>query len=300
MSEKVLPLSEAIRKFIRDGDVLALGGWIITRCVVAAVHELIRQRKKELTIFQGLSGLDTDLLVGAGGVRRLVTSAGTLDAFGLLNRVNDLSSAGKLVVENNTALGMATRFLAGSLGLPFLPTRSILGSTIMRDLRDDSKAAVEMKCPFTGESLALLKALNPKTAIIHVQRADKDGNAQIDGPVWDTQAMAGAADQILLTTEEIVDKKEITKNPERTIIPAFKVASVSLAPFGAYPTSCYRYYDYDAEQLRSYAEASVDAIKFEKYVRENVLAYYDFESYLKSVCPQTRREQLRAKPGRGY
>lgn len=299
MPEKVLPLSEAIRKFVRDGDVVALGGWIITRCVVAAVHELIRQRKKELTIFQSLSGLDTDLLVGAGNVRRLVTSAGTLDAFGLLNRVNDLSSAGKLVVENNTALGMATRFLAGSLGLPFLPTRSVLGSTIMRDLRDNA-AAIEMKCPFTGENLALLRALNPKTAIIHVQRSDKDGNAQIDGPVWDTQAMAGAADQILLMTEVIVEKTEITRNPERTIIPAFKVASVSLATFGAYPTSCYRYYDYDAEQLRSYSKASVDADKFEKYVRENVLAYDDFEGYLDSVCPQTRREQLRAKPGRGY
>jgi glutaconate CoA-transferase, subunit A len=299
MPEKILPLSEAMRNFVRDGDTIALGGWIITRCVVASVHELIRQRKKDLTIFQGLSGLDTDLLVGAGGVRRLVTSAGTLDAFGLLNRVNELSSAGKLVVENNTALGMATRFLAGSLGLPFLPTRSSLGSAIIRDLLD-AKVAVEMRCPFTGESLALLRALNPKTAIIHVQRADKDGNAQIDGPLWDTQAMSGAADQIILTTEEIVDRTEIAKNPERTIIPAFKVASVSLVPFGTYPTSCYRYYDYDAEQLRSYSEISGDRDKFEKYVRENILECDDFQGYLDRVCPPARREELLAKQERGY
>ena len=296
---KVLPLSEAIRKFVEDGDSLALGGWVITRCVVASVHELIRQKRKNLTIYQGLSGLDTDLLVGAGCVSRLVTSGGTLDAFGLLNRVNDAFSKGKLLVENNSALGMATRFLAGSLGLPFLPTRAILGSTIMHEL-EETKAGVEMKCPFTGESVVLLKALNPKTAIIHVQRADKDGNAQIDGPVWDSQAMAGAADKILLTTEELVERAQITNSPERTIIPAFKVASVSVVPYGAYPTSCYKYYDYDAEQLRNYSEVALDADVFEKYVKEKVLAYVDFQSFLDAACPYPRREEIKARSGRGY
>jgi glutaconate CoA-transferase, subunit A len=297
---KVIPLSEAIRKFVEDGDTIALGGWVVTRCAVASVHELIRQGRKNLTVHQGLSGLDTDLLVGAGCVSRLVTAGGTLDAFGLLNRVNYVFSKGKLEVENNSALGMATRFLAGSLGLPFLPTRSMLGSSIMQDLVDNAKTAVEMKDPFTGETVLLLKALNPKTAIIHVQRADKDGNAQIDGPVWDSQAIAGAADKIMLTTEELVEKEEITKSPERTIIPAFKVESVSTVPFGAHPTSCYKYYDYDAPQLRLYSESSSDTDKFEKYVRENVLAHENFHSYLDAVCPPERREALKAKSGRGY
>lgn len=300
MSEdKVLSVSEAIRRFVQDGDSVALGGWVIARCVIAAVHELIRQEKKNLTVCQGLSGLDTDLLVGAGCVSRLITAGGTLDAFGLLNRVNDAFSKGKLAVENNSALGLATRFLAGSLGLPFLPSRAIMGSAIMDDL-NNAKAAAEMKSPFNGENVILLKALNPRIAIIHVQRADKNGNAQIDGPIWDSQAMAGSAECILLTTEELVDESEIAKNPERTIIPAFKVASVSLVPFGAHPTSCYRYYDYDADQLKIYSEASADADKFEKYIEENVLAHDHFQNYLDGVCPKDRREELKAKPGRGY
>ncbi len=298
-NDKVLPLSEAIRKFVQDGDSLALGGWVITRCVVAGVHELIRQRKKNLTICQGLSGFDTDLLVGAGCVTHLITAGGTLDAFGLLNRVNDSFAKGKLTVENNSALGMATRFLAGSLGLPFLPVRAILGSEIMQDL-SKTKAAAEISCPFTRQNVVLLKALNPKAAMIHVQRADKEGNAQIDGPVWDSRDMAGSAERILLTTEELVPGSELAKNPERTIIPGFNVASVSLVPFGAHPTSCYRYYDYDSEQLKIYSKASTDDNKFEKYVSENVLGHDEFQSYLNEVCPQARREELRAKPGRGY
>jgi glutaconate CoA-transferase subunit A len=296
---KVLPLSEAIEKFVRDGDSVALGGWVIARCVIAAVHELIRQKKKDLAIYQGLSGLDTDLLVGAGCVSHLVTAGGTLDAFGLLNRVNDAFAKGKLTIENNSALGMATRFLAGSLGLPFLPCRTILGSEIMRDLVN-AKAAVEATCPFTGENLVLLKALKPKVAIIHVQRADKEGNAQIDGPVWDTQAMAGSAEQILLTTEELVEESELANNPERTIIPSYNVSSVSVVSFGAHPTSCYRYYDYDSYQLKIYSDASSNSEKFERYVRENVLEHDEFQSYLDSVCPKARREKLRAEPRRGY
>lgn len=299
MRGKVIPLSEAIRTSVDDGDTIALGGWIVTRCVVAAVHEMIRQSKKNLTVCQGLSGLDTDLLVGAGCVSRLITSGGSLDAFGLLSRVNAAFSSGRLRIENNTNLGMASRFLAGSLGLPYLPTRSILGSSILHDL-EEADSAVETKCPFTGQSLVLLRALNPKTAIIHVQRADEEGNAQVDGPIWDTQNMAGAAERVILTAEQIVDKSDITKNPERTIIPAFRVKSVSHVPFGSYPTSCYRYYDYDSDQLKAYSESAADQEKFDSYIRDNVMAFGDFESYLDSVCPPDRRERLKARPGRGY
>jgi glutaconate CoA-transferase, subunit A len=297
---KILPLRDSIQKYIGDGDTIALGGWIIARCVVAAVHELIRQRKMNLTVCQSLAGFDTDVLVGAGNVRRLITAGGSLDAFGRLNRVNDLCAAGKVQVEENSALGMATRFLAGSLGLPFMPTRSLMGSTILENLEGEAKAAVEMDSPFTGERVVLLRALNVKTAIIHVQRADEEGNAQVWGPLWDTQAMAGAADRVLLTAEEIVERSEIKESPERTLIPGFKVASVSLVPFGSHPTSCYKWYDYDAEHLREYSEASKNAVSFDGYLRDRVLSHETFESYLNACCPPVRREALRAKAGRGY
>lgn len=299
MSGKLIPLREAISNLVDDSDIIALGGFVITRSVVAAVHELIRQRKMNLTVCQSLSGFDTDLLVGAGNVKRLITGGGSLDAFGRLNRVNELSVTGKLEVEENSNLGMVTRFLAGSLGLPFLPTRSLLGSSILEDL-NRTNAAVEMKSPFTGEPVVLLRALTVKTAIIHAQRADEDGNAQILGPSWDTQTMVGSAERVILTAEEIVDKSEFKKAPERTLIPSFKVASVSLVPFGSYPTSCYQYYDYDGEHLREYSAVSANSDKFDRYLRDNVLAHDDFEGYLNARCPPPRRELLRAKTGRGY
>ena len=299
MGGKLLPLREAIQKFVGDGDTIALGGWVIARCVVAAVHELIRQRKAGLTVCQGLSGLDTDLLVGAGAVKRLVTAGGSLDAFGRLNRINDLSVTGKLEVEENSALGMASRFLAGSLGVPFIPARGIVGSSMMDGLRA-GKAAAEMKSPFTGDPVVLLRALTVKTALIHVQRADEEGNAQVFGPLWDTQPIVGSAEKVLLTAEEIVPRSEITKSPERTLIPGFKVASVSLVPFGSHPTSCYQWYDYDADHLRAYSEASKTAAGFEGYLRGNVLNHERFEDYLNAACPPARREALRAKAGRGY
>jgi len=300
MRDKLLPLRDAIEKFVGDGDTIALGGWVITRCVVAAVHELIRQRKMNLTVCQGLSGFDTDLLVGAGNVKRLITAGGSLDAFGRLNRINELSAAGRIEVEENSALGMASRFLAGSLGVPFMPTRGLLGSSILDGLRTKTNAAVEIKSPFTGEQIVLLRALTVKTAIIHVQRADEEGNAQVLGPLWDTQPIAGSAERVLLTAEEIVPGSEIKKSPERTLIPGFKVASVSLVPFASHPTSCYQCYDYDAEHLREYSEASKNAGNFDGYLEENVLSHESFESYLDARCPPARRKLLRAKAGRGY
>jgi glutaconate CoA-transferase, subunit A len=299
MGGKILPLRDAIQKFVGDGDTIALGGWVITRCAVAAVHELIRQRKKSLTVCQGLSGFDTDLLVGGGSVRRLITAGGSLDAFGRLNRINEMSVAGKLEVEENSALGMASRFLAGSLGVPFMPTRGLLGSSILDGLLAKTDAVVE-KSPFAGEQVVLLRALTVKTAIIHVQRADEEGNAQVLGPLWDTQPIAGSAERVLLTAEEIVPSSKIKESPERTLIPAFKVASVSLVPFGSHPTSCYEWYDYDAEHLREYSEASKNAESFDDYLRDRVLGHETFESYLNACCPPARRETLRAKAGRGY
>jgi glutaconate CoA-transferase, subunit A len=297
---KVIPLRESIQRYVGDGDTIALGGWIITRCVVAGVHELIRQRKMNLTVCQSLAGFDTDLLVGAGNVKRLVTAGGSLDAFGRLNRINDLCVAGKVQVEENSALGMATRFLAGSLGLPFMPVRSLLGSTILDNLKGEAKVAAEMDSPFDGERVVLLRSLNVKTSIIHVQRADEEGNAQVSGPLWDTQAMAGASERILITTEEIVERSEIRRTPEKTLIPGFKVASVSLVPFGSYPTSCYEFYDYDREHLETYAKASARAEQFDGYLQDNVLDRESFEDYLESRCPPARRQSLKAKQGRGY
>ena len=180
-----------------------------------------------------------------------------------------------------------------------MPARGIVGSSIMDGLRA-RKAAAETKSPFTGDQVVLLRALTVKTAIIHVQRADEEGNAQVFGPLWDTQPIVGSAERVLLTTEEVVPGSEIRKSPERTLVPGFKVASVSLVPFGSHPTSCYRCYDYDADHLRAYSQAAKSAAGFDGYLRDNVLNRESFEDYLNAACPPARREALKAKAGRGY
>ncbi len=301
MDDKVIPLAEAIAKFVKDGDHIALGGWVIARCVVAAVHEIIRQRKCNLTVSQGVAGFDTDLLVGSGAVKHLNMSGGSLEDFGRLNRINKKILDREIDVEEYSALAMATRFLAGAMGLPYLPTRSLLGSTILENLQmKNPQVVIKDKCPFTGDSLVLLRALNPQTAIVHAQRADRDGNAQIFGPLWDTKEIVASADRVILTVDEIVEKSEIIHNAEMTVIPSFRVLSVSLVPFAAHPTSCYRLYDYDAQHLRVYAEASADDKTFKEYVKENILAKGSFEEYLESVCPMKRRELLKADWEKGY
>ena len=299
ISDKIRPLPEAVG-LIPDGSQVALGGWVITRCSMAFVHEMVRQKKKGLVVSERMGGMDADLLVGAGCVSKLIYPGGSLEpAFGFLNRINDAIVNEEIEAEEYTGTAMCFKYLAGALGLPYMPIKSLLGSDTLASLVSKFASVKVAECPFTGEKLVLLRALNPDYAVIHVQRVDTDGNAWIYGPLWDTKEMAMASKKIIVTAEEIVDPSLTRMDAARTIIPGYRVDVIVHVPYGAHPTAVYKYYDYDAEHIALYAKVARQKETFEKYLEEYVLGVESHECYLRKIGIK-RISELRADPMLGY
>jgi glutaconate CoA-transferase, subunit A len=292
LSSKVVSLAEAAGT-VRDGDHLALSGFACARNAVAFSHELIRQRRSELTLSACILGMDADLLVGAGCVRKLIYGGGSLDRFGQLQRVNQAIEQGGLEVEYTSSLAVCFRYLAGALGLPFMPIKSLLGS----DLAGHEH---RMACPFTGEPLILLKAMQPDVAVVQVQMADAEGNARLLGPRWDNNEAVKAARQVIVLAEELVSSELIRRQPELTIVPGFRVSAVVPLAYGAHPTSVYGCYDYDAEHLTSYVRRTRTQADFQNYLAEYVLEPGSHFEYLEKVGGVEKLTTLRADPVLGY
>src|SRR5512136_1029504 len=195
---KLTTLQEAVAS-IPSGSHLALSGFAITRCAMAFAREVIRQGLKGLTISQCVGAMDADLLVGGGAVERLIYGGGSLDRFGRLACVNRGIEDGSLVVEEYSSLSIAFRYLAGSLGLPFMPIRSLRGSDLMRQIEERTGSDVAtITDPFKGESWLALRPLLPDVAVIQVQTADEEGNAWIMGPKWDNAEQARASKRTII------------------------------------------------------------------------------------------------------
>jgi glutaconate CoA-transferase subunit A len=301
MTNKLVSMAEAASS-IPNGSHIALGGFAITRCVIAFVHEMIRQNKRDLIVSQCIAGMETDLLVGAGCVKHIIYGGGSLDRFGLHESINQAIQRKAITIEEYSSLAICFKYLAGALGLPFLPIKSMVGSDMHKDLtRDPGKGLVaEATCPFTGENLLYLRALNPDVAIIHVNTSDEDGNAIIYGPKWDNTEMAKASQRIILVAEEIVPKSHMLKVAEAVFVPGFRVEKVVHAPFGAYPTAVYRAYDYDAEHLKYYAEQHKDEKKFKEYLDQYVFGVKDFWEYLEKWGGVRRLQEIKADTHLGY
>lgn len=313
---KIKTLAEAAA-LVHDGEHLALSGFSIARNAVALARELVRQGRRDLVLSQCILGLDTELLVGAGCVRHLVYGGGSLDRFGQLERVNRAVEQGRVTAEYTSSLSVCFRYLAGALGLPFMPIKSLLGSDLLKPVPVGAALAPpaappdaplmatpdylrEIDCPFTGEPLALLRALTPDVAIIQVQQADEEGNARILGPLWDNNEAAKAASQVIVITEEIVPDELIRQQPELTTIPAFRVSAVVPLRYGAHPTSLYRYYDYDADHLKMYAARNKSQSGFDEYLHEYVLGLESHDEYIELVGGEARLATLKADPTLGY
>src|SRR5579862_8749050 len=182
---KVMSLAEAAA-LVKDGNHLALSGFAVARNAVAFSHELIRQGRRNLTISQAIVGLDADILVGAGCVSRLIYGGGSLDRFGLVEQINRAYEQKRISTESYSSLAVCFRYLAGALGVPFMPIKSLLGSEIVERLRDSGNVR-EIDDPFTGEKVLLLRALQPDYAVLQAQMADEQGNARVQGPLWDSK-----------------------------------------------------------------------------------------------------------------
>lgn len=300
MNNKVKSLSEVVSQIPDEGAVIAFGGFAIARNPIAFVMEMIRQQKRKLRVYQIVAGMDTDLLVGAGLVERLEYSGGSLDRFGRLERINEAIDKGKLDVREYTGMSMSLRFLAGSMGVPFIPTKTLLGTDMLRILVEKNDDAVRVEnSPFDGERYVYLKAIQPDFAVIHAQYADEKGNVIIEGPYWDVET-AKSAKKLFVTVEKIVSTEFIKRFPEKVVIPSMYTSAVIEVPFGAFPTSVYKFYDYDQKFLMQYAEINKNKDEFEKFINEFVFGTKDFVEFLEKIGGIRRLNEILADPVYGY
>jgi glutaconate CoA-transferase subunit A len=287
---------------IPDGAHIALGGFAIARNVIAIAHELIRQNRRALTVSQGVAGLDTDLLVGAGAVSRLIIGGGSLDRFGPVHCINRARETASLAFEDWTSLSLCFRYLAGALGLSFIPIKSLIASEILDRLQQGPGAGdvARLECPFTGEPYVAMRALTPDISFVHVQIADAEGNCRIDGPRWENEEQAKAAKRLIVIAEEIVPTDVIRAEPERTILPAHRVEAVIHQPWGAHPTAVFGCYDYDAAHLKLYVEHSKRPEKIGDYIDNYIRGTKDHWAYLEKSGGLRHLEQLKAQRIFGY
>jgi glutaconate CoA-transferase subunit A len=239
LRDKVVSLEEAT-SFVRDGDSVGIGGSTMSRTPMGMVWALARAGRKRLTCSRSIVSSDGDLLFASGICDHIVTSwfsQGIL--WGVSKVMRHHVETGKARFDEWSHMAMGMRFRAGAMGVPFMPIRSMLGS----DVRKQRPEAKEIDCPFTGEKLLLVPALNPDVALIHVQRCDAYGNAQIDGLQFMDVDLAMAANKVILTAERIVSNDQIRRAPDQTKIPFFAVDAVVELPFGCAPHECYGVYE---------------------------------------------------------
>ena len=296
--DKVMPPAEAIRKYVRDGIRLRSSG-IGLRKPFAFIYEVLRQRVKDLTFL--LSGWteDADMLLGIGQLHRLEGSYLGLEALGLANnyrRAMEKAIPKRPEIEEYSNFGMTMRFMAASMGLPFMPIRSHLGSDLLRVESFRHPKAVVLDDPFgSGAKVALLPACPADVALIHAQRADRDGNVQVWGQLGDDLWGTLAGTTILASVEEIVDSDVIRRDPNRTLLPAFRVAAICPTPFGAHPYQCQGYYDLDIPFRRMYADRARTREGFLSFMDEWVYGVDGHDAYLRKLG-KDRLDGLRAKP----
>ncbi len=291
--DKIKTLPEAV-KLINDGDTMTFSGISINAHPVAFTHEVIRQRKRNLEIAGSGAWHVNNLLLGAGCVDRMIIIADSSEIGGVAPALRRAVEEGYLKVEDYSYFAVASRFLAAAIGIPFMPTKSMLGSDMLRQtwLDGENKFRI-IECPFSGEKVVLVPALKPDVAVIHAQYADADGNVQMLGPTALADEQARASDKVIVTVEKIVNEDAIRRRPELTVIPSFIVDVIVEVPYGAHPTSLFACYDYDIEHLKYAFEQSKDEEKFKKYLDKFVYGVKSHLDYLELVGGSTRLLQLR-------
>ena len=283
---KVASMRQAIAEFVHDGDVVVVEGFTHLICFAAA-HEIIRQRRRDLTLCRLTPDVVYDQMIAAGCASKLVFSwagnpgAGSLHAF----RRAVESRPPTLAIEEYSHFGMVARFSAGAARLPFWPLRDYLGT----DLPAANPRIRSVTCPYTGEALATVPALNPDVTIVHAQRADADGNAQVWGLLGVQKEAAFASTRVIVVVEELVDSSVIRADPNRTIIPGMIVNAVVVEPWGAHPSYAQGYYDRDNAFYVAWEDISRDPARLQRYLDEWVYGVSDRAEYLRRQPEVQRR-----------
>src|SRR3972149_706905 len=281
---RLIPLKKAISELVTDGDVVYAAGF--THLIpFAAGHEIIRQGRKNLTLARATPDLIYDQMVAAGCARKIIFSYMGNPGVGSLRIVRSAIERGDLEWEEYSHFGMITRLQAGAAGLPFLP----MNQTGATDLEKSNPQIKRIPDPYGGKDVIVVPALNPDVAIVHVQRADANGNAHLWGIIGEQKEAAFAAHKVILSAEEIVDESVIRSDPNRTIIPANIVDAVCHVPHASHPSYSQGYYDRDNEFYLAWDKISESQESVKAYLDEWVYGVKDREEYWKKLGKKTHK-----------
>jgi glutaconate CoA-transferase, subunit A len=276
---------------VRDRDTVVAGGCCYSRTPWAMLLELLRVERHELTLARNLMCYEAELFLASGAAAKLVSSwVGIGLRWGIPKVFREYVERDPSIYEEWSHLSFGMRLMAASMGMPFLPTASLLGSDLL-----ERTPAQHIRCPFTDELLVAVPALVPDVALIHVQTSDAAGNAQIEGPPYMDVEYARAAKTVIVTAEEIVPSEAIVRTADRTVIPGFVVDAVVEVPFGSYPHECHGRYEADFDHFDAYTElVTRDGVEgVHAYLRENVHALDGFSAFLDTVGASRLLEQRR-------
>ncbi len=288
--DKQVSLAEAAA-LVRDGDTVMAGGCCYSRTPWAMLLELLRAGRRDLTLARNLMCYEAELFLATGAARKLVASwVGIGLRWGVPKVFRQYVERDPSMYEEWSHLSFGLRLLAASMGMPFLPTSSLLGSDLL-----ERTPAQELRCPFTDELLVAVPALAPDVALIHVHTIDAEGNAQIEGPPYMDVEAARAAKTVIVTAEEVVPSEAIIRHADRTMIPGFVVDAVVEVPFGSYPHECHGRYEADFSHFDAYAElvnnGGTEGV--EAYLHEHVKQAGSFAGFLDAVGASALLEQRR-------
>ena len=309
---KLMSAAEAVKRFIKPGSQIALGGFTLNRNPMYLAREIIRQGVRNLHLVAHSHGQALDMLIGAGCVDRLeIAYSGNGRFAPTCICFRRYCEEGRLAVEDYSNYQMSLRFLAGALGLPFIPSPTG-HHTDLADIEgfssDDRNVLTVAKRktawtgnPFgnEGEKVLLLPALNPDVALVHAQTVGEDGTVRLRGLTFLDLEQVKSARAVIVSCEETVPTGVLREDPDSNSLPPFMVDAYVSAPYGAHPTACHYFYDYDPEHLRLYADYAGNDKAFEKYIQEWVFDTPSLDDYVAKLGPETV-ESLRAAPETGY
>jgi len=321
--DKLMTPAEAIRRYVPSGAQISIGGFTINRNPMALVYEIVRQKTRDLHLVAHSNGQGLDVLVGAGCVRLIEVAYGGNGRFApTCIRFRKAVERGDVHVEDYSNYQMTLRFLAGALSVPFVPTRSGLSTDLVHkagfsaELREElatadeaagrrprtpRKKLVVTSDPFDGESseVILLPALTPDVTIVHAQHVGDDGTVRIKGLTFADLEQAKAAETVIVSCEEIVPRDWIRTDSDQNCLPGFLVDAIVPVPWGAHPTACHYFYDYDPGHLNLYRAAAKDDDAWAAYLDEWVYGPPDHDAYLARVGGDTLA-RIRADSVLGY
>lgn len=290
-----MTVDEAVRRFVRDGDYFASGGFGCARIPTAVLHEILRQGRQRLHFAGHTATHDFQLLCAGNGLGRGSTLAAVdiayvvgLEARGLSPHARRVMESGEIACTEWSNYTLAVRFKAAAMGVPFLPVRSLLGTDTFRH-----SAARVVACPFTGAKVALVPALYPDVAAIHVHEADRYGNCRIRGTTVADLDLARAAKRLIITCERLIPGDDIRQDPSRTVIPFFCVDAVCEVPYGSYPGNMPYEYFSDEEHIRQWLIAEKDVEGFGDFLETYIYGIDDFAAYLQRCGGLPRMQELR-------